>query len=408
MTLIVPVFFAHQPFRLRAPEERRAAGPLASGRLDDVYFDDALNRDIFLKVAHQCYVPATRLLLDLVRRHAGREKPFRVAYGLSGTLLAQARRYAPNLLDLWKALADTGLVEFTGETYYHSLAGLFDDERVEFQAQARMHRETIQALFGQTPSVFRNTEMLYNDAIAATVQDLGYHGIMTEGVDWLMAGWRSPDYVYHSPSGLPVLLRNYRLSDDIGYRFADRTWDGYPLTAEKFAGWLARNTDPMVLLALDYEALGEHIGADTGIFDFIAALPEQAARFPQLEWATPSQALARIPPSGRVDVPIYSTISWADQERDTSAWLGNEMQQFCYEEIKRLEPALRARDDADLLNVWRLVQTSDHLRYISDKAMGSGDVHQYFSAYGTVVEAFVRLHTAVYDLKRRVESYEKT
>ena len=278
MTLIVPFFFAHQPFRLRAPEERRAAGPLPPGQLEAFYFDDALNRDIFLKVADKCYFPATRLILDMVRRHAGREKPFRVAYGLSGTLLEQAQRYAPDLLDLWKALADTGLVEFTGETYYHSLAGLFDDARVEFRAQAHMHREAIQSLFGQTPPVFRNTEMLYNDAIAAAVQDMGFAGIMTEGVDWLMAGWRSPDFVYRSPGGLPVLLRNYRLSDDIGYRFADRSWDGYPLTAEKFAGWLAGNTDPVVLLAMDYEALGEHIGADTGIFDFLAALPGPTAR----------------------------------------------------------------------------------------------------------------------------------
>ena len=407
MTLIVPFFFAHQPYRLRAPEERRSAGPLAPEQLEEYYFDDTLNREIFLKVAHKCYYPATRLILDLVQKHAGRDKPFRVAYGLSGTLLSQAQRYAPDLLDLWKACADTGLVEFTGETYYHSLAGLFDDARVEFRAQAQLHSETVQSLFGQTPQVFRNTEMMYNDAIAACVQDMGYRGILTEGVDWLMAGWRSPDFVYQSPSGLPVLLRNYRLSDDVGYRFSNRGWDGYPLTAEKFAGWLAGNTDPMVLLALDYEALGEHMWADTGIFDFIAALPDQTAHFPQLEWATPSQVIERVPVSGQIEVPIYSTISWADKERDTSAWLGNEMQQFCYEEIKRLEPAIHATGSTDYLHAWRMMQTSDHLYYISDKAMSDGDVHQYFSAYGTVVEAFVRLHTAVYDLKRRAEHFYK-
>jgi alpha-amylase len=407
MTLIVPFFFAHQPFRLRAPEERRSTGAIPPAQMEDYYFDDSLNKEIFLKVAHKCYYPATRLILDLVRRHANREKPFRVAYGLSGTLLAQAKRYAPDLLDLWRACADTGLVEFTGETYYHSLAGLFDDARVEFRAQAQMHSETIQSLFGQTPTVFRNTEMMYNDAIAACVQDMGYRGIITEGVDWLMAGWRSPDFVYQSPTGLPILLRNYRLSDDVGYRFSNRAWDGYPLTAEKFAGWLAGNTDPMVLLALDYEALGEHMWADTGIFDFIEALPDQTAQFAQLEWATPSQVIERVPVSGQVEVPIFSTISWADKERDTSAWLGNEMQQFCYEEIKRLEDAIHATGDADYLNAWRLMQTSDHLYYISDKAMSDGDVHQYFSAYGTVVEAFVRLHTAVYDLKRRTEHFRE-
>ena len=406
MTLIVPLFFAHQPFRLRPPEERRPLGALAPGQLEAFYFNEALDRDIFQKVADNCYRPATRLILDMVRRHAGRAKPFRVTYGLSGTLLMQAQRYAPDLLDLWKDLADTGLVEFTGETYYHSLAGLFDDERAEFRAQAQMHRVAIQSLFGQSPTVFRNTEMVYNDAIAAAVQEMGFAGIMTEGVDWLMAGWRSPDFVYRSSSGLPVLLRNYRLSDDIGYRFADKRWDGYPLTADKYAGWLARNTDPVVLLALDYEALGEHIGANTGIFDFVAALPDETAHFPQLEWATPSQAIARIAPSGRVDVPTYSTISWADKERDTSAWLGNEMQQFCHEELKRLEPIVRATGDPDFLRVWRLMQTSDQLARISDKAQSDGNVHQYFSDYGTVVEAFVRLHTALYDLRRRAESYD--
>jgi len=406
MTLIVPYFFAHQPYRLRSVESRPPEGPLSSAALDEYYFDDALNREIFLKVAHKCYYPATRMILDMVRKHANRDKPFRVAYGLSGTLLSQAKQYAPDLLDLWKALADTGLVEFTGETYYHSLSGLFDDERVEFREQIALHRDTIESLFGQRPYVFRNTEMMYNNAIAAAAQDIGYKGIITEGVDWLMAGWRSPDFVYSSPSGLPVLMRNYRLSDDVGYRFSNKGWEGYPLTAEKFAGWLAGNTDPMVLLAMDYEALGEHIWADTGIFDFLEALPDQTAPFPQLEWATPSQVIERIPISGTVDVPDFSTISWADRERDTSAWLGNEMQQFCYEELKRLEPIIHATGDPHYLEAWRRMQTSDHLYYISDKAMSDGDVHQYFSAYGSVVEAFIRLHTAVYDLKRRAEGYE--
>ncbi|MDQ2798911.1 MAG: glycoside hydrolase family 57 protein, partial [Armatimonadota bacterium] len=324
-----------------------------------------------------------------------------------GTLLTQAQRYAPDLIDQWKALADTGLVEFTGETYYHSVSSLFDDARIEFREQIALHRDAIQQLFGQTPSVFRNTEMLYNNSIAACVQEMGYKGILTEGVDWLMAGWRSPDFVYESASGLPVLLRNYRLSDDIGYRFSNQSWEGYPLTAEKFAGWLAGNTDPVVLLAMDFEALGEHISEETGIFDFLAALPEQVSQFPQLEWATPSQAIERIPVSGQIDVPDFSTISWADRERDTSAWLGNEMQQFCFEELKRLEPIVRAIGNPDYLHAWRLMQTSDHLYYISDKAMSDGDVHQYFSAYGSVVEAFICLHTSIYDLKRHAEQAEE-
>lgn len=403
MTLLVPFFFAHQPFRLKAVDAR-PAGPLAPGGLEAAYLDDALNRDLFLRVTDKCYRPATRLLLDLVQRHSDRPKPFRVAYGLSGTLLRQAERYAPDLLDLWRAMAQTGLVGFTGETYYHSLAGLFDgDDRAEFRAQVGLHRDAISALFGQTPTVFRNTEMLYNNDIADSVQNLGFAGMMTEGVDWLMAGWRSPDYVYASPSGLPILLRNYRLSDDIGYRFANKSWDAYPLTAEKFAGWLSDDADPTVLLAMDYESLGEHLSADTGIFDFLAALPDRVAEYAHLEWATPSQVIAAVPPAGQVDVPVYSTISWAGQERDTSAWLGNEMQQHCFGEIRRLEAAILATASPEFLDVWRRLQTSDHLYYLSSKILSDGAVHPYFNAYGTVVEAFVRLHTALYDLKRRVD-----
>ena len=405
MTLIVPFFFAHQPFRLRPAEERPGNAPLPPAALEDAFFDDKLDSEIFHKVAGKCYFPATRMILEMVKERAQDDKPFRVAYGLSGTLLSQARRYAPELLDLWKALADTGLVEFTGETYYHSLSGLFDDKREEFRQQVQMHKEAIQTHFGVTPTVFRNTEMLYNNAVAAAVQELGFAGIITEGVDWLMAGWRSPDFVYKAPCGLPVLLRNYRLSDDVGYRFSNKGWSGHPLTGEKFAGWLAGNTDPLVLLAMDYEAIGEHMWADTGIFDFVRSLPGQTAQFPQLEYANPSDAIARVPVQGELDVPVMGTISWADQERDTSAWLGNEMQQFCYEEIKRMEPIIRATGNPDFLHAWRLMQTSDHLYYISSKAMSDGDVHQYFSAYGTVVEAFVRLHTALYELKRRAEQF---
>jgi len=404
MTLVVPFFFAHQPFRLAHPDHRKPAGAnLTPEELEENYFDEPLNKEIFYKVADKCYRPATKLILDQIKKHSGDDKPFRVNYGLSGTLLLQAEQYAPDLIDLWAELAATGLVEFSGETFYHSLSSMFDDGKVEFGRQVEKHREHIKKLFGVTPTVFRNTEMLYNNGVAAAVNELGFKGIVTEGVDWLMQGWRSPDFVYTSMDGLPVLLRNYRLSDDVGYRFSNKGWEGYPLTAEKFAGWLAGNTDPLVLLAMDYEALGEHMWADTGIFDFIASLPDQVSKYPQLEWATPSQAIDRIPTVGQIDVPAFSTISWADRERDTSAWLGNAMQQYCYEEIDRLSTAVMATGNRHVIDVWRKMQTSDHLYYISDKAMSDGDVHQYFSAYGSVVDAFVRLHTAIYDLARRID-----
>jgi alpha-amylase len=405
LTLITLFFFAHQPDRLLPYDRRRAGAAVPPKKLHQHYFDDELNRTVFHKVAEKCYYPATRLLLELVEGFADHEKPFRIAYGLSGTLLDQIERYDSNLLDLFKRLAATGLVEFTGETYYHSLAGLFDTERVEFKEQARMHSDRIHALLGVRPTVFRNTECMYNNGIAATVQHLGYEGIITEGVDWLMENWRSPDFVYSSTCGLPVLLRNYRLSDDLGYRFSNRDWEGWPLRAETFASWLSQNTDMNVLLALDYEALGEHIWADSGIFDFLRHMPGEVLKYPQLAFTTPTEAVRSLPPVGTISVDDFATISWADKERDTSAWLGNEMQQFCYEELKRMEPLIKSTKEPHYLDTWRRMLTSDHLYYLASKSMSDADVHQYFSAYGSLVEAFVRLHTAALDLQHRAQNF---
>jgi alpha-amylase len=405
MTLVSLYFFAHQPFRLRPYEQRTGVTNVPQEQLEDYYFEDSLNKEVFLKVAEKCYFPATTMMRDAVKRYKDTEKPFRLSYGLSGTFLEQAKRYAPSLLDLYKEMADTGLVEFCGETYYHSLSSLFDAEKEDFKIQVKKHSDLIFELFGQRPSVFRNTEMLFNDGIASAVKSLGYKGIITEGVDWLMQGWRSPDFVYSSPSGLPILLRNYRLSDDIGYRFPNENWSSYPLRAETFAGWLAGNTDPSVLLAMDYEAVGEHIWAEKGIFDFLWNLPEQVSQFPQLEWSTPSDIISRVPVTGGISVDDFQTISWADQERDTSAWLHSEMQLFCFEEMKRMEEAVIKTGNSYYIDVWRKMQTSDHLYYLSDKSLSDGDVHKYFSAYGSLVESFTRLHTALYDLRRRAENY---
>ncbi len=403
MTLITLFFFAHQPDRL-LPYEKRPATPAEDlDRLWDRYFDADLNEQVFRKVADKCYRPATTLLRDLVQQRSGESKPLKVAFGLSGTLLDQMERYDPELLGLFQELGATGLVEFTGETYYHSLASLFGVIRREFAEQASMHADRIERLFGRRPTVFRNTECMYNDGIAAAVRSMGYEGIITEGVDWLMEGWRSPDFVYSAPCGLPVLLRNYRLSDDVGYRFSNRDWEGWPLSADRFAGWLAANTDMNVLLAMDYEALGEHIWADTGIFEFLKHLPDEIAKHRQLECVTPTEAVRRLPTVGTLSVDDYATISWADKERDTSAWLGNEMQRFCYEELKRLEDRVRELGHPAVTDCWRRMQTSDHLYYMATKSMSDQDVHRYFSAYGSVFEAFVRLHTAAVDLRVQIE-----
>jgi alpha-amylase len=405
MTLVTLFFFAHQPERLRYWGDRSRVSDISPAQLPDYYFDDAGNRFFFEKVAKKCYWPATTLLRDLLHRHKNDEKPFKFAFALSGTLLDQMRRYDPALLKVFQEVAQTGLCEFTGETYYHSLAGLFDERRDEFKEQAQLHARTIEELFGRKPTVFRNTECMYNNGVAKAAQDLGYRGIVTEGLERVLGPNRSPDFVYRAPTGLPVLLRNYKLSDDIGYRFSNKAWDCWPLSAQTFAGWVAQNTDPCTTLALDYEALGEHMWEDTGIFGFINDLPRQMARYPQLQWATPTEVVERIPSVGEYSVDDFSTISWADQERDTSAWLVNEMQQLCFEQMKRLEPLIRETQSPDFLLAWRRMLTSDHLYYICDKNLSDGDVHKYFSAYGSVAEAFVRLHTALVDLMHRAERY---
>ena len=407
MTLVTLLFSAHQPVRLKPYEERQGSVLLAPEKLFDLYFDEPLNRDIFGKVARDCYYPATRLMLELVCQHKDIEKPFKIAYGLSGTFLMQAQKYEPELIALFKELADTGLVEFTGETYYHSLCSLFDGNKQEFKDQVGKHSDTIEALFGKRPTIFLNTECLYNNTIADTIMRLDFEGIVTEGVPWLLEGWRSSDFVYRAPCSLPVLLRNTGLSEDIRFRFASPSWEHWPLTAEKFAGWLGEDTAANVTIAFNYEALGEQISADTGIFDFIRALPDAVKQHSQLAFATPSEAIRNLPPQGSLLVNDFATISWTDAERDTSAWVGNEMQQFAFEEIKRMELTVRATENAHFLEAWRLMQGSDHLYYLSDKGLGAGNVPRHFSAYGSLFEGFIRLQTALADLQHRAESYLK-
>ena len=401
MTLVNLFFFAHQPERLR-PYALRPNEPRLPSTIHRDLFDDELNATVFRKVAQKCYYPATRLLLELVEQFRHEAKPFRLSFGLSGTFLDQAQRYEPTLITLFQQLAQTGMVEFTGETYYHSLAGLWDEQRVEFRREVELHRDAIQQLFGQRPTIFRNTECLYNNGIAKAVKAAGYSGIMTEGVDWLMANWRSPDFLYESMDGLPVIMRNYHYSDDIGYRFPNTSWEHYPLSADTFAGWCASNTDEVINLMMDYEALGEHIWADTGIFEFIRYLPQAILKHPQLAFTTPSAVVKDLKPRGQIDVGPFETISWADMERDTSAWLGNEMQQYCFEELRAMESLVISANVPEYTRAWRLLQTSDHCYYLSNKSLSDGDVHTYFSAYGNLYESFVRYQTAITDLKMAV------
>ncbi len=369
-------FQVHQPYRLRR---------YSIFDQDSNYFDDAKNAEICHKVANKCYIPANQCIYDLIKLHEGR---FRVSYALTGVVMDQFATWCPQVIDSFKRLADTGCVEFLAETYYHSLSFLYS--RTEFQEQVRLQQEKIKSLFGQTSRVFRNTELIYNNEIAAAVAGMGYKAIIAEGADHLL-GYRSPNFVYSAPnSSIRVLLKNYRLSDDIAFRFSNRGWAEWPLTADKFAKWVnqVNGCGYTVNLFMDYETLGEHQWAETGIFDFLYHLPGEVMRINlDNNFKTPSEVIDSYEPVGEFNAPHL--ISWADTERDLSAWLGNAMQSNALQECYNLEAAVKAKGDEALLNDWRRAQTSDHFYYMCTKYFADGDVHKYFNPYESPYDSYI-------------------
>lgn len=398
MTSVVLYFQVHQPWRLRR------LGWLDAGRGRRV-FDEALNRRILRKVAERCYLPATRLLERLV---AGGRGDFRCAFSLSGTALDQLQRWAPEALEAFRRLAATGAVELLAETSHHSLA--FLEDRAEFEAQVQSHAARIERLCGRRPTTFRNTELIISREVAAMAAGMGFTGLLGEGAERLLgARPATTPYGVRGARGLRLLLRSYRLSDDIAFRFADRGWSQWPLTARTFAGWLAQagaaaaaagGPEPVVGLFMDYETLGEHQDAATGILAFLEALPAEVARHPRLAFRTPSEVVARS--AGAPRLALGAPISWADAERDLSAWLGNDMQRAAHEALYALLPAVRATGDGRLLEHWRRLSTSDHVYYMCTKHFEDGDVHRYFSPYGSPHEAYVTFMNVIDDLAQRV------
>ncbi len=379
-------FQVHQPYRLR-PFKVFDIGTAAG------YFDDDANRAILRRVADKCYLPSNRLLAEAIRRSDGR---FRVAMSLSGVLLDQLESDAPDALASFQDLVSTGGVELLGETFHHSLSGLRDP--AEFLIQVEQHRAAIGRHFGQRPTVFRNTELLYDDDLAPMVARLGYAAMLVEGAERAL-GWRSPNYVYAAASAptLRLLPRNYRITDDLGFRFSNRDWDGWPLTADKWCDWIARMAESSVHVFMDYETFGEHQWAETGIFDFLQALPDALARR-NTACVHPSTLAAR-PPVGTLSFP--TTTSWADLDRDTSAWLGNRMQRAAFERLYRLGPDIRALGDPSRLEAWRRLTTSDHCYYMCTKWFADGDVHKYFNPHQSPYDAFVAFMNVLTDLERR-------
>ncbi|MBR5334065.1 MAG: glycoside hydrolase family 57 protein [Alistipes sp.] len=379
-------FQVHQPWRLKVYRFFNIGK-------DHNYLDDFTNRAIMQKVARQCYLPMNALLLNLIKEHKG---AFKCSFSITGTAVEQFRIYAPEVLDSFRALAETGCVEFLAETYSHSLASLSSKE--DFVEQVKLHSKMIKDEFGKKPVAFRNTELIYSDQIGEMVAALGFKTILAEGAKHVL-GWKSPDYVYTNAidNSLRVLLRNYKLSDDIAFRFSNQGWDQYPLTADKFAGWVKESAGEVVNLFMDYETFGEHQKATTGIFDFMKVLPAAILSQGDMKFATVSEAAKATQPIGVLHCP--HVMSWADEERDVTAWLGNELQNEAFSKLYALKDKVKALKNADYEYVWNFMQTSDHFYYMATKWLSDGDVHSYFNPYGSSYEAFINYMNVLADFE---------
>jgi alpha-amylase len=381
-------FQVHQPYRLRQDYSFFDIG------VNHFYEDEKANKEICNKVSEKCYVPMNTLLLEMIDHYKGK---FKCSFSISGVALEQFEKYNPEVIDLFKKLADTGCVEFINETYYHSLSYMFS--RKEFKNQVKLHKDKIKELFGKAPTTFRNTELIYSNEIAKTVEELGYKTIIAEGADQIL-GWRTPNFLYQ-PTGcykLNLLLKNYKLSDDIAFRFSNKGWDCWPLTADTYAKWLhsIAGNGEIVNLFMDYETFGEHQWADTGIFDFFRLLPEKVLKNPDFNFITPAEASKNYTPMSKIDCPHFT--SWADIERDLTAWIGNPLQDSAIQMVYALETNVMKTKDQELIAVWRKLLTSDHFYYMCTKWFSDGDVHKYFNPYESPYDAFVVYSNVLNDI----------
>ena len=385
----------HQPYRLRHYTIFDAGNNHNYFETDDWNANEN-NKRTLLKVAEKSYLPTNALLLKLLERHP----EFKLSLSISGILLEQLEAWAPEVLKSFQSLTDTKRVELVAETYHHSLAFFYS--RSEFEVQVNMHKEIIKRLFNQEPTIFRNTELAYNNDLAAWVEANGYKGVLAEGWHQIL-GWRSPNYVYRpiNAPNLKLLLKNYRLSDDIAFRFGERTWSEWPLTADKFVNWLNEDNDADIFnLFMDYETFGEHQWQESGIFDFLEHMPKKWLEDSNHRFLTVGEAVDELDAVGEIDSP--NTITWADTERDLSAWLGNSMQRQAIEAIYRLENPLLKLNDWSMIDDWRKLQTSDRFYYMCIKYFNDGDIHAYFSPYASPYDAYLNFMNAYHDLKYRL------
>ncbi len=355
------------------------------------------------KVAEKCYLPTNQMLLDLINEYG---ENFKVSFSISGTALDQFEQYAPDVLDSFKRLVDTGSVEILSETYPHSLVSLVSEK--EFRRQVKLHKDKVKALFGVTPKVFRNTELIYSNEIGRMVADMGFIAQLTEGAKHTL-GWKSPNYLYQNVLNpkLKLLLKNFRLSDDIAFRFSNRAWSEWPLTAEKYVSWLKAipEEEKIINLFMDYETFGEHQWAETGIFDFMRALPKVVFEQTDFRFMTPTEVVNTFEPVGGYNVPY--PISWADEERDLTAWLGNDLQDDAFQKLYSLINDVKSIKDPGIQKDWLYLQTSDHFYYMCTKWFSDGDVHKYFNPYDTPYQAYMNYMNVLSDFIERVKAKKR-
>ena len=386
----------HQPIRYREYSIFEVGND--SNYYNDLYDSRQSNRRIFDKVTKKSYRP----MLDLLEQKIKSHPDFKVSFSITGTWLEQAEAWAPDLIQQIARMVNTGQVEIVGETFYHSLA--YFENRAEFESQVALHTYKIQQLFGVTPQVFRNTELAYNDELAQWADNQGYKAILAEGWDKIL-GWRSPNYVYR-PAGChntKLLLKNYRLSDDIAFRFSNRGWKEWPLTVPKYLKWLKNDClrGPLINLFMDFETFGEHQWKDTGIFEFMDNFIEQWLSGYEDKFVTVSEAAELMPPADEISMP--ETVTWADTERDLSAWSSNSMQKSAMHELFALRDDVLATNDPRLISDWRHLTTSDHPYAMCTKYWHVGDVHAYFSAYASPYEAFMYFMNVLRDIEYRLQ-----
>jgi alpha-amylase len=387
-------FQVHQPFRLK----RYRFFDLGQ---DHYYYDDYSNESIMRKVADKCYLPANKIILDLIQKHKGK---FKVTFSLSGLVINQFRLYAPEVLESFRKLAETGMVEFLAETNSHSLASL--KSRNEFEQQVARHKAMLNEFLGVEPTSFRNTELIYSDEIGSWVADMGFKSMLTEGAKHVL-GWKSPNYLYCNSLNprLKVLLRNFALSDDIAFRFSNRNWNAWPLTADKYASWINKlgPRRDLVNIFLDYETFGEHNWKESGIFDFLLHMPAAILKKTPFKFMTPTEVAESLQPVSAISVP--SPISWADEERDITAWHGNELQVAALDKLYSLAGKVNRCDDAHIKKDWDYLQASDHFYYMATKFFSDGAVHAYFNPYDTPYDAFMNYMNVLSDFEIRVKKH---